>query len=170
MHYTNTDNPIDFPKVSSKPTCYQLIGVPASGKSTWIKDQNWMLGLTVVSTDSFVEDYARAQGKTYTQVFEEYMPTAIGLMSEQVMFAREHGHTIIWDQTSTTVKSRVRKFRMLPDYEHVAVVFRTPKLDVLKERLASRPGKDVPWEVVQGMIDNWEEPTEEEGFTEIWYA
>ena len=170
MHYTNTDNPIDFPKVSSKPTCYQLIGVPASGKSTWIKDQDWMLGLTIVSTDPFVEDYARAQGKTYTQVFEEYMPTAIGLMADQVVFAREHGHTVIWDQTSTTVKSRARKFRMLPHYEHVAVVFRTPNLSVLKERLASRPGKEVPWEVVQGMIDGWEEPTHEEGFKEIWYA
>ena len=49
--------------------CYQLIGVPASGKSTWIKDQVWMLGLTIVSTDPFVEDYARAQVKTYSEVF-----------------------------------------------------------------------------------------------------
>jgi len=152
------------------PKCYQLVGVPAAGKSTWIKNQDWMLGLTVVSTDAFVEDYAKAQGKTYIEVFEEYMPTAIDLMSEQIVFAREHGHTVIWDQTSTTVKSRARKFRMLPDYEHVAVVFRTPNLDVLKERLASRLGKDVPWEVVQGMIDGWEEPTHEEGFTEIWYV
>ena len=152
------------------PKCYQLIGVPASGKSTWVKNQEWALGLTIVNTDAFVEDYARAQGKTYSEVFVDYMPTAIDLMVEQVVFAREHGHTIIWDQTSTTVKSRARKFNMLPDYEHIAVVFRTPNLDVLKERLASRPGKDVPWEVVQGMIDNWEEPTEEEGFTEIWYA
>jgi predicted kinase len=151
------------------PKCYQLIGVPGSGKSTWINDQIWALGLTIVSTDMWVEDYARAQGKTYSEVFTEYMPTAVDLMAEQVVFAREHGHTIIWDQTSTTVKSRARKFRMLPDYEHIAVIFRTPNLDVLKERLASRPGKDVPWEVVQGMIDNWEEPTEE-GFKEIWYT
>ena len=107
--------------------CYQLIGVPASGKSTWIKDQVWMLGLPVVSTDAFVEDYARAQGKTYSEVFVDYMPTAIDLMIEQVVFAREHSHTIIWDQTSTTVKSRARKFNMLPDYEHIAVVFRTPE-------------------------------------------
>jgi len=152
------------------PKCYQLIGVPASGKSTWIKNQDWMLGLTIVNTDEFVEDYARAQGKTYSEVFAEYMPTAIDLMIEQVVFSREHGHTIIWDQTSTTVKSRTRKFRMLPDYEHIAVVFRTPDLSVLNERLASRPGKVVPWEVVQGMIDYWEEPTLEEGFTEIWKA
>jgi hypothetical protein len=59
---------------------------------------------------------------------------------------------------------------MLPDYEHIAVVFRTPNLDELKQRLANRAGKDVPWPVVQGMIDGWEEPTLEEGFKEIWYA
>jgi len=152
------------------PKCYQLIGVPAAGKSTWIKDQIWALGLTVVSTDAFVEDYARECGSTYSEVFEDYMPRAVELMANQVVFAREHGHTVIWDQTSTTVKSRARKFNMLPDYHHIAIVFRTPELDVLKERLASRPGKDVPWEVVQGMIDNWEEPTEDEGFTEIWYV
>jgi predicted kinase len=150
------------------PKCYQLIGVPAAGKSTWIKEQVWMLGLTVVSTDPFVEDYARAQGKTYTEVFKDYMPIAVNLMADQVVFAREHDHTVIWDQTSTTVASRTRKFRMLPDYEHIAIVFSTPDLDVLKERLASRLGKEIPWEVVQGMIDNWEEPTLEEGFKEIW--
>ena len=150
--------------------CYQLIGVPGSGKSTWIKDQIWALGLTIVSTDSFVEDYARSQGKTYTEVFKDYMPTAVDLMAEQVVRARDLHHTEIWDQTSTTVVSRKRKFNMLPDYEHIAIVFRTPELDVLKQRLDSRPGKVVPWEVVQGMLDNFEMPTEEEGFKEIWYV
>jgi hypothetical protein len=150
--------------------CYQLIGVPGSGKSTWIKDQIWALGLTVVSTDAFVEDYAQECGSTYSEVFDDYMPRAVELMANQVVFAREHGHTVIWDQTSTTVKSRAKKFNMLPDYEHIAIVFRTPELDVLKERLANRPGKEIPWAVVQSMIDNWEEPTLDEGFTEIWYG
>jgi predicted kinase len=150
--------------------CYQLIGVPGSGKSTWIKDQIWTLGLTVISTDVFVEDYAQECGSTYSEVFDDYMPRAVELMANQVVFAREHGHTVIWDQTSTTVKSRARKFNALPDYEHIAIVFRTPELSILKERLASRPGKEIPWAVVQGMIDNWEEPTKEEGFKEIWYV
>ena len=150
--------------------CYQLIGVPASGKTTWIKNQDWALGLTVVSTDAFVEDYARSQGKTYSEVFDEYMPTAVDLMAKQVVFAREHGHTIIWDQTSTTVKSRTRKFRMLPDYEHIAVVFRTPNEDELTRRLASRPGKNIPDHVIRGMINHFEMPDEEEGFKEIWYV
>jgi len=152
------------------PKCYQLIGVPASGKSTWVKNQEWALGLTIVNTDAFVEDYARAQGKTYSEVFVDYMPTAIDLMVEQVVFAREHGHTIIWDQTSTTVKSRARKFHMLPDYEHIAVVFRTPEHKELVRRLMSRPGKEIPDHVVASMIASWEEPTEQEGFKEIWNA
>jgi predicted kinase len=149
-----------------------LVGVPGSGKSTWIKNQDWMLGLTVVSTDAFVEDYARAQGKTYSEVFTDYMPTAVNLMAEQVVFAREHGHDIIWDQTSTTIASRARKFNMLPDYYTIAVVFATPEPAELVMRLDSRydSGKIIPDEVVQGMIDNWEQPTLEEGFEEIWYA
>jgi len=150
--------------------CYQLIGVPCAGKSTWIKNQVWALGLTIVSTDAFVEDYARQQGKTYSEVFKDYMPRAVELMAEQVVRARELGHTILWDQTSTSIASRTRKFNMLPDYEHIAVVFKTPEIPVLKERLASRPGKEIPWEVVQGMIDNFEMPSEEEGFKEIWYT
>ena len=150
--------------------CYQLVGVPASGKSTWIKNQDWALGLTVVSTDAFVEDYARAQGKTYSEVFEAYMPTAVNLMAEQVVRAREHGHTIIWDQTSTTVKSRTRKFNMLPNYEHIAVVFRTPDEEEHQRRLKTRPGKVIPEHVLHDMVWNFEMPTEEEGFKEIWYA
>lgn len=152
------------------PKCYQLIGVPGSGKTTWIKDQVWALGLTVVSTDVFVEDYAKRQGKTYSEVFGEYMPTAVNLMAEVVVHARKYGHDVIWDQTSTTVESRRRKFNMLPDYEHIAVIFPTPPTEELSRRLASRPGKDVPWHIVSQMASQLESdpPTEAEGFVEIW--
>jgi tRNA uridine 5-carbamoylmethylation protein Kti12 len=155
------------------PKCYQLIGVPAAGKSTWYKNQLWLgedkKDHKYVSTDQHVEGYAKDQGKTYSEVFKEYMPTAVQQMMVNVNMASAMQLDIVWDQTSTTVVSRIRKFNALPDYEHIAVVFRTPAVDVLKERLASRPGKDVPWEVVQGMIDNWEEPALEEGFKEIWH-
>jgi len=128
------------------------------------------LGLTVVSTDNFVEAYAKEQGKTYSEVFVDYMPTAVDLMVKAVVHAREHGHDIIWDQTSTTVKSRKKKFNMLPDYEHIAVVFKTPEHTELMRRLMSRPGKDIPDHVVASMIASWEDPTEEEGFKEVWNA
>ena len=150
------------------PKCYQLIGVPAAGKSTWLRSQEWIQGMEYVSTDHHVEVYAEQQGKTYSEVFKDYMPTAVELMAQEVRDAREAGRDVIWDQTSTTIASRARKFNMLPDYYHIAVVFPTPELAQLKERLAGRPGKEIPWEVVQGMIDNFEYPTDDEGFKEIW--
>lgn len=152
------------------PRCYQLIGVPGAGKSTWIKNQDWTLGMNVVSTDAWVEAYAVKQGRTYSEVFDEYMPTAVKLMADHVVHCRENNLDVIWDQTSTTVKSRQRKFNMLPDYEHIAVVFATPEPVELERRLNSRPGKVIPWNIMQGMIKHFEEPTEEEGFSEIWRA
>jgi gluconate kinase len=88
-------------------------------------------------------------------------------MAKEVIAAREMGRDIIWDQTSTTVKSRLKKFNMLPDYEHIAVVFRTPEHTELMRRLMNRPGKEIPDHVIASMIASWEEPTLDEGFTEI---
>lgn len=150
------------------PKCYQLIGVPGSGKSTWVDKQAWTFSCAKVSTDKWVELYAKEVGLNYSKVFTDFMPKAIGLMAEEIVVAREMNRDIVWDQTSTTVKSRARKFRMLPDYEHIAVVFKTPEHKELMRRLMSRPGKEIPDHVVASMIASWEEPTEEEGFKEIW--
>jgi predicted kinase len=150
-------------------TAYILVGVPGSGKSTWIENhRSWTQDCAIISTDYHVEEYARSVGKTYSEVFEEYMPTAVRLMTDNVITARNYDFNIIWDQTSTTVASRTKKFRMLPDYRHIAVVFKTPEEDELKMRLTSRPGKEIPWSVVSSMINNFVEPTVEEGYSEIW--
>jgi len=156
------------------PKCYQLIGVPGSGKSTWYKNQEWIgedkKDHKYVSTDQHVEGYAKDQDKTYREVFEEYMPTAVRQMMVNVNFAAALQLDIVWDQTSTTIASRARKFNALPNYEHIAVVFKTPPRDELDVRLSGRPGKHIPKIVIDDMIANWEEPTEEEGFKEIWYT
>lgn len=152
------------------PKCYQLIGVPGSGKSTWVDKQAWAFSCAKISTDKWVEIYAKEVGLTYSEVFTDFMPTAIGLMAEEVITARELNRDIIWDQTSTTIKSRKKKFLMLPDYHAIAVVFKPPSTKELEFRLNNRPGKIVPKHVVQSMIDNWEEPTIEEGFKDIWYV
>lgn len=154
----------------TKPKCYQLVGVPSSGKSTWALNQDWAMSCVYVSTDQYVEAYARSVGKTYSEVFESFMPDAVRIMTEEVIKARELGKDIIWDQTSTTVLSRKKKFNMLPDYYHIAVVFQTPSKEELERRLASRPGKIIPKDVVENMIKNFEIPTEAEGFKEIWHG
>lgn len=147
-----------------------LVGVPCSGKSSWHSDQEWLHNAAYISTDRHVEEYAKNMGKTYNEVFKDFMPTAVKMMADDVIHACEAGQDIVWDQTSTTVYSRLKKIRMLPEYYTIAVVFRTPPRDELDVRLSSRPGKHIPKNVVDDMIANWEEPTLEEGFREIWYV
>ncbi len=150
---------------------YVLVGVPGAGKSTWIKSQDWAKDIPVVSTDHFVEDYAAQQGKTYSEVFQEYMPIALRLMTNQALICQANSKDIIWDQTSTSVSTRAKKIRMLPEYYKIAVVFKTPATSELKRRLESRPGKVIPWEIVSDMAQKLEAepPSKEEGFDEIWY-
>ena len=152
---------------NNMPVCYQLVGVPGAGKSTWVKNQTHLLGLTMVSTDYWVEQYAKSQDMTYSDVFEVAMPYAIEQMLEQVRLASKYNHSIIWDQTSTTIKSRKKKFNMLPNYKHIAVVCITPDRSVLDARLNNRPGKSIPKHVVDSMIEGFQMPTLEEGFKDI---
>lgn len=151
-------------------TLYMLVGVPGSGKSTWVQSQAWAKDCSIVSTDMWVDMEAERVGKTYTDIFETYMPKAIDLMLDQVELARDKGVDIIWDQTSTTIGTRAKKLAILPDYRAIAVVFRTPAMEELSRRLLARPGKIIPDHVLDSMISKWQEPTIEEGFAEIWYA
>jgi predicted kinase len=152
------------------PKMYVLVGVPGSGKSTWATTQEWFKDCAYISTDKIVERYARFRKKTYSEVFGLYMPRAVNFMIKQLNKAKERGVDIVWDQTSTTIESRARKFRLCPDHYAIAVVFKTPERTELDRRLANRPGKEIPVQVVNDMINRWEDPTGDEGFKEIWYA
>ena len=153
------------------PTCYMLIGIPGSGKSTWITTQPFAWNKTVIaSTDVFVDMEAKKQNKTYSEIFKETMPGAVSFMAKTVVNAVKTNKDIIWDQTSCTKVTRAKKFRMLPGYTVVGVVFRTPDQTELMRRLASRPGKEIPNQVLQSMIDSWEEPVKAEGFDKIIYV
>jgi predicted kinase len=152
------------------PKAYILVGVPGAGKSTWISNQEWSKDCAYISTDHHVENQARIEGKTYNEVFHDFMPRAVDLMTDDVIRARKERKDIIWDQTSTTRKTRAKKFRMLPGYEMIAVVFKTPEKEELARRLASRPGKNIPDHVMRTMIDYLEIPTEDEGFDKIIFV
>lgn len=152
------------------PRCYQLIGVPASGKSTWAANQNWAKHCAYISTDVYVSRFAARMGMTYSQVFDTVMFRAVRLMMLAVNRAAQQGKDIIWDQTSTSWVSRRRKFAALPEYQHIAVVFPTPSEEEHIRRLNTRPERIIPEAVLLDMVWHFEPPTQDEGFTEIWYS
>jgi len=148
-----------------KPNLYMLIGVPGSGKSTFVDAQDH--NFVHISSDYYVEKFAKKMGKTYNEVFSLTVKRATRLMMRAVRRAQENGQDIIWDQTNTTAKSRAKKLAMLPEYNKVAFYFKTPPADILAARLANRPGKEIPDRVMKSMIQHLKQPTLDEGFTKI---
>jgi predicted kinase len=146
---------------------YMLIGVPGSGKSTWIGQQDWAKDCVLVSSDKLIDIEAARQGKTYNDVFKEYIDEANRLMLEDVKAAVAEGKDIIWDQTNTSRKSRKSKLAKVPDYRKIAVVFATPDEAEWTRRLGNRPGKTIPMPVLKAMAEGLQMPTEDE-FDEIW--
>jgi len=149
-----------------------LTGVPGSGKSFFIKNSiNSFFPtctFTVISTDNIIEERAAAQGKTYSDVFQAEIKSATAEMHVRLASAIKAGENIIWDQTNLTKKIRKSKITSIPDeYQKISVFFPTPAIDELNFRLASRPGKTIPTNIVFGMINQLEQPTIEEGFSEI---
>lgn len=154
------------------PILYMLIGVPASGKSTWIKGQNFNFDdLVVISTDKFIDAEAALTGKTYSEVFQSAIKKATHLMAEDLKMAIQDGSDIVWDQTNLTAKSRAGKLAQIPDtYHKIAVFFSTPDDAELRRRLDSRPGKTIPANIVMGMKSQLERPTQAEGFDQIIFV
>ena len=155
---------------TNKPTVYILVGVPGSGKSTWIRNQQWVKDIVMVSTDDYIEMIATKQGKTYSEVFDDNIKAATQYMLQVVETAKDCGQSIVWDQTNVSIKSRRQKLKMLPNYHKVAVFFQTPEQTELSTRLANRIGKNIPNHVIKSMIENLEIPSTDEGFDEIWMA
>lgn len=150
------------------PTVFILIGVTGVGKSTWAL-HNIPSTYEYISSDMYIEDHARNTGKTYTEVFPTYVSTAIELMWRDVKNAYSLGKNIVWDQTNTTIASRRKKIEFLIGYNKVALVFTTPPIEELYRRLEMRPNKIIPKNILQNMINGWEEPSIEEGWDDIRY-
>lgn len=155
-----------------------LVGIPGSGKSFYVNNQlskdypflDWNRTV-VASTDNYVERVAKSRGKTYSEVFNEVMPRAVQHMTKTVLKAIKDEHDIVWDQTSTTIESRRKKLRMVPDnYRKIAVVFPTPDSEEHQRRLANRPGKVIPKSVIDQMQASMVTPTTAEGFDEVRFA
>lgn len=148
------------------PKFYMLIGVPASGKSFWRKQNAG--NAVVISTDDFIEDCADSVNSTYNDVFKDNIKLATKIATERAREALAKGQNVVWDQTNLTKKSRATKLAMLPKgYEKIAVFFPTPHPYIHKKRLANRPGKNIPDHRLKSMIETLEPPSIDEGFDSI---
>lgn len=153
--------------------CTILVGVPASGKSTWLKNnyENMEFGSIVASTDNIIEELADMFGFTYNDVFSETIRFADMVMNNNLIVAAEDGVDIYVDRTNLSQKSRRHFIKTLKPYGYTFddVVFETPEKDEWKRRLNSRCGKSIPNDVIDRMVNSYEIPLENEGFEKITF-
>jgi predicted kinase len=141
-----------------------LVGVPGSGKSTWLED-GYTEGYEVISTDDVIDYVSFLYGMTYDEAFPDLIKFAEKAMWKSLESALALKQDVIIDRTNLTANSRRKFFRFLEGYEFEAIVFETPDKHEWERRLNSRPGKTIPKRVLDSMLANMELPTEEEGFS-----
>lgn len=161
-----------------KPTCTVMVGLPGLGKSTYLKfldDPEFGDTVFVYSTDKYIEEQAAALGKTYNEVFSDYVGKAHTRMDALLEIAIKERVDVYWDQTNITVGKRKKIINRMRQagYNVKCVCFCPPetKNDVMDwaERLKSRPGKTIPAHVMQSMWKNFQKPIADEGFDSIVY-
>ena len=142
---------------------YVMIGAPGSGKSTYIK--NHIKDNELVISRDTIRFAMLNDGDDYfskeKQVYNEFI--------KQINAAIANEIDIYVDQTSLNRGARSKLFNKLekkPD-EIIAIYIKKP-LDIILKYNAKRTGRAlVPEDAVINMYNSIEEPTLEEGFTQI---
>lgn len=144
-----------------------LIGIPASGKSTWIK-KNYPNSV-VISNDIVVEEIAKLKGVTYDDVMNNIeFSTVIKECRKRFDAAvKNKEEIIIIDNTNLTPKVR-RKYTG-KGYEREAVVFQIDEAErkARLEKRSTEEGKSVPQHIIEQMQASFTYPKEDENFKSI---
>ena len=156
------------------PVYVMLIGVPGSGKSTFIKqyfdDKLCHEDYLYYSSDAEIEALAYMFGKTYNEIFSSHIAEVTGACEDYLVYAFEHGMSVFDDHTNISAKKRKAKLNKVPDdYTKIAFVFGTPEYNEWRRRLDGRPGKTIPNNVLESMLTNYTNPSYDEGFDIICY-
>lgn len=166
----------------SEPVCTVMVGLPGLGKSTLVEKERAIyagidMPVFVYSTDDLIEAAAKELGSTYNEVFETMIKSVTEAANASLDVAVKNRQDIIWDQTNLGVGKRRKIINRMRQagYQVRCVCIVPPEsghisdLKDWKYRLANRPGKTIPDEVLTNMYRSFTLPTVEEGFDMITF-
>jgi len=154
-------------KALTNPWFVMLVGMPATGKTTFIKNLKQPHVYVVLSTDRYIDLVANAQRKTYNEIFKDTIEEAQGCLEENFKHALKYKKNIIHDQTNLSRNKRLSVLERIPDsYYKVCIVFEC-KQEEWEKRLVSRPGKVIPQSILDSMCDRFQLVSVTEGFDDV---
>lgn len=147
-----------------------LVGPPLSGKDTYLNNNDFT-DYTIISRDDIMMSLQNTQNylEAFWNVDHKQVDRRLNSMIQKCVESK--GNVII-NMTNLTKKSRNRHLCKFPknDYEKIAIVFPRLEMDDYFERNNKRKlevSKFIPTEVIQSMVENWQEVTIDEGFDKI---
>ena len=151
-----------------EPFVMLLVGPTLSGKSTWIR--NNYPTINIISRDEIVMEVAGT--RDYNKAFETVDQKLVDrVLAERLTDANLTKTSTIVDMTNMTVKRRSQPLRYFDDnFYKIAVVFPILSDEQYQMRNIDRNSKENKWippSVIKSMIDSYQEPTSDEGFSKI---
>lgn len=151
-----------------EPFVMLLVGPTLSGKSTWIR--NNYPTINVISRDEIVMEVAGT--RDYNKAFETVDQKLVDrVLVERLADSNLTKTSTIVDMTNMTVKRRSQTLRYFDDsFYKIAVVFPILSDEQYQMRNIDRNSKENKWippSVIKSMIDSYQEPTSDEGFSKI---
>ncbi len=149
---------------------YILVGVPCSGKSTWIKDNINEKDFFIASSDRILESISDTENISYEEAFKKYYDFANKLFWQSLENAIKYDFSIVIDRTNLSKKTRKRLLNLIPkNYKKICVFFDVPE-DIINQRLEKRNAeghKIISQNVIKNMKKYFTKPDLNEGFDEI---
>lgn len=140
---------------------YMLVGLPASGKSTYAEKLAKTESAIICSSDDIRKTVFGDEAD------QTHNDEVFNLLHKKVLQELNHEQNVIYDATNTTLKSRKAILESIKNIncEKIAVFFATP-VDLCLSRNKQRD-RQVPEHVIKRMYNNFNVPCKQEGFSEL---
>ena len=135
-----------------------MVGLPGSGKTTYIENCELSDSIVVVSRDKLVEDYAKMNGISYDEAWRSEETNFDAQVDEMIIKAIAEKKDVVIDKTHMSPSSRRRSLARFPKtYTRFAHVI-TEDFKTIFNRNENRNGKTIKMKTLVEMMKRFRPP------------